>query len=61
DVLAVLPIRPKARLLFLTYSGNLVLASIADVPLVERLGKGTQVHDFTHDPAVSVVIIPYLP
>jgi len=30
------------------------------VPLVERLGKGTQIHDFTRDPAVSVVILPYM-
>lgn len=60
DVLAVLPVRPNARLLFLTYSGNLALASVAGVPVVERIGKGTQVHDFSRDPAVSVVIVPYL-
>jgi len=60
DVLAVLPIKPRAHLLFLTYSGRLVLVSLADVPLVERLGKGTQIHDFTRDPAVSVVILPYM-
>jgi len=60
DVLAVFSDKPKAELLFLTYSGRLLLIATDAVPQHERVGKGTQVHDFTHDPALSVVLLSHL-
>lgn len=57
DVLAVYPFTPHDHLLYLTYSGTLVLVPTADIPLLERLGKGTQVHDLRRDPAAAVALI----
>ena len=48
----------RAQLLFLSYSGKLTTVSAEDVPLLERLGKGTRLVDLSHDPAVAVTIIP---
>jgi DNA gyrase/topoisomerase IV subunit A len=58
DVLGIFPWEADARLLYLTYAGDLVLVPAADVPLHERATKGTQVHDFGRDPAVAVALVP---
>jgi len=60
DVLGVLPCKPQARLLYLTYSGQLALISVADIPLHERSSKGTRIHIFDRDPAVAVALVPEL-
>jgi DNA gyrase subunit A len=60
DLLAIFgspPGRGEAQLLFVTYSGKLALASAADIPLHERLGKGTLLHDLTRDPAVAATLL----
>jgi DNA gyrase/topoisomerase IV subunit A len=58
DVLAVYPYSPDDHLLYLTYSGKLALVPTADIPLLDRLGKGTRVHDLRRDPAAAVTLIP---
>jgi DNA gyrase/topoisomerase IV subunit A len=58
DVLAVYPFSPHDHLLYLTYSGALALVSTADIPLLERLGKGSKVRDLRRDPAATVTLIP---
>jgi hypothetical protein len=58
DVLAVLPYSPHDHLLYLSYGGRLRLVSTADIPLLDRLAKGTQVVDLDHDPAIGVALIP---
>ena len=60
DVLGVFPCEPQARLLYLTYSGQLALISVADIPLHERSSKGTRMHIFDRDPAVAVALVPEL-
>lgn len=57
DVLAAFPYAPDARLLYLTYSGKLHFVSVADLPLQERAGKGTQLRDMSLDPAVAVTFV----
>ncbi len=57
DVLGAFSCEPHDRLLYLTYSGKLVLASINDIPLYTRSGKGAPVHAFDRDPAVAVVLL----
>jgi len=58
DVLGAFPCEPQARLLYLTYSGKLVLVSTDNIPVYERTGKGTLVRDLGRDPAVAVARIP---
>ena len=58
DVLGTFPFDPDAQLLYLTYSGKLVLVPAADVPLHQRSSKGARVHVFDRDPAVAVTLIP---
>jgi DNA gyrase/topoisomerase IV subunit A len=58
DVLAVLTYSPHDHLLYLSYSGKLRLVSTADIPLLDRLGQGTQIVDLDHDPAIGVALIP---
>jgi len=58
DVLALLPYAPQDRLLYLTYSGRLIVVSTADIPLLDRASKGTRVHDLRRDPAAAVTLIP---
>ncbi|MDY6875595.1 MAG: DNA gyrase C-terminal beta-propeller domain-containing protein [Chloroflexota bacterium] len=58
DVLGLFPCEPQARLLYLTYSGKLVLVPTADIPLHQRSSKGTRVRDFGRDPAVAVALVP---
>ena len=58
DVLGAFPCEPQARLLYLTYSGKLVLVSTDNIPVYERTGKGTLVRDLGRDPAVAVACIP---
>jgi DNA gyrase/topoisomerase IV subunit A len=57
DVLNAFPCETPARLSYLTYSGRLVFASAADVPLYQRSEKGTRLHTFDRDPAVAVVLV----
>jgi DNA gyrase/topoisomerase IV subunit A len=60
DVLAVFGLPPeqsKAQLLFVTYTGKLAFVPAADIPLHERLGKGTLLHDLARDPAVTVTLL----
>ncbi len=56
DVLGAFPYEPQAHLLYLTYSGKLVLIPTAEIPLQQRSGKGTRVHVFDRDPAVAVAL-----
>jgi DNA gyrase subunit A len=56
DVLDAFQCDAEARLLFLTYSGKLVAASVGDIPLYTRSGKGSRVCTFDRDPAVAVVV-----
>jgi DNA gyrase/topoisomerase IV subunit A len=58
DVLAVYPFTPHDHLLYLTYSGTPALVPTADIPLLERLGRGTRIHDLRRDPAAAVALIP---
>jgi DNA gyrase/topoisomerase IV subunit A len=58
DVLGAFGCEPHDRLLYLTYSGKLVLASVGDIPLYTRSSKGAPVHAFDRDPAVAVVLVP---
>jgi DNA gyrase/topoisomerase IV subunit A len=57
DVLAVFFFSPKARLLYLTYSGKPIFVSTAEVALQDRAGKGTQMRDMSRDPAVAVALV----
>jgi hypothetical protein len=58
DVLALYPYAPQDRLLFLTCSGRLVLAPLADVPLQDRLVNGTTLSELSRDPALAAIIVP---
>jgi len=58
DTKAIFEYHPHDWLLFLTASGQLHVASTTDIPLLDRLGKGTQVCDLEHDPAIAVTLIP---
>jgi len=58
DTLATLPYIVRGKLLFLSYSGKLQVIAPTSIPLHTRLGKGTQVEDFSRDPAVGVVFVP---
>lgn len=60
DVLGAFPYESQAHLLYLTYSGKLVLVPTEDIPLQQRSGKGTRVCVFDRDPAVAVVLVPEL-
>jgi len=60
DVLAIfgsLPEHSKAQLLFVTYTGKLAFVPATDIPLHERLSKGTLLHDLARDPAVAVTLL----
>ena len=60
DVLAAFeqaPATARSELLFVTYSGSLIVAPTQPVPLHERLSKGALVHDLGRDPAVVVVLV----
>ena len=58
DALALLPFAPRGKLLFLTFSGKLVMALPDRIPIQTRLGKGTQIETLDRDPAVGVVFVP---
>jgi DNA gyrase subunit A len=61
DVLAIFGLpsaRRQSQLLFVTYTGKLALVPVADIPLHERLGRGTLLHDLSRDPAVAVTLLP---
>lgn len=58
DALAVFPYVPGDALLFATFSGRMVMVGTDDVPLVDRLGKGTQVCDLDQDTALAVAVVP---
>ncbi len=60
DVLGAFPCESEGHLLYLTYSGKLVLVPTVDVPLQQRTGKGVQVRAFDRDPAVAVTFVPEL-
>jgi DNA gyrase/topoisomerase IV subunit A len=47
----------EPELVFMTYSGNLVFVPTMDIPLHERLGKGTLLHDLSRDPAIAVTLV----
>jgi DNA gyrase/topoisomerase IV subunit A len=57
DVLAAFPYSASARLLYLTYAGKLAFVSVRDLPLQERVGKGTPLRDMSRDPAVAVALV----
>jgi DNA gyrase/topoisomerase IV subunit A len=57
DVLGAFVCETEAQLLYLTYSGKLVLAPTADIPLYQRSDKGMRVHVFGRDPAVAVALV----
>jgi topoisomerase-4 subunit A len=57
DVLNAFSCEPEDRLLYLTYSGKLVLASVGDIPLYTRSSKGAPVYAFDRDPAVAVMLV----
>jgi len=63
DVLAAFPYPAgdggrKTSLLCLTFSGQLALFPLAEVPLQERAGRGTPLCDMRRDPAVAATLIP---
>jgi len=58
DVLGAFPYARRGKLLYLTYSGKFVAIETAGIPLLERVGKGTQTHDLSRDPAVAVTFAP---
>jgi DNA gyrase/topoisomerase IV subunit A len=58
DVLGAFCCEPQDRLLYLTYSGKVVFASVGDIPLYTRSSKGARVYAFDRDPAVAVVLVP---
>ena len=58
DALAVFPYDPQGQILYLTYSGELVLIPAEQVPLHLRAGKGNQMRDLDRDPAVVATLIP---
>jgi DNA gyrase/topoisomerase IV subunit A len=47
----------EPELVFVTYSGNLIFVPTTDIPLHERLGKGTLLRDLGRDPAIAVTLI----
>jgi len=57
DVLGAFCCAPEDRLLYLTYSGKAVFASVSDIPLYTRSSKGARVVVFDRDPAVAVVLV----
>jgi hypothetical protein len=61
DVLGAFVHEPQSRLLYVTYSGRLVLASTDRAPLLARSGKGVQVCALDRDPAVAVAPVPASP
>lgn len=58
DVLAAFPYEASQRLLFITYSGSVIIEPLRDVPLAPRSAKGLVLHDLSRDPAVAVVLLP---
>ena len=56
-MLSAFPYVPETRLLWLTYAGNLVLVSVEDLPLQQRVGKGTLMHDLRRDPAAAAILV----
>jgi DNA gyrase/topoisomerase IV subunit A len=57
DVLGTFCCKPEDRLLYLTYSGKAVFASVSDIPLYTRSSKGARVYAFDRDPAVAVTLV----
>jgi DNA gyrase/topoisomerase IV subunit A len=60
DVLAVIPCASEADLLFLSSSGILTSAPVADLSLEQRASRGTPLLDLSRDPALAVVWVPSL-
>jgi DNA gyrase/topoisomerase IV subunit A len=56
DVLGAFCCTSEDKLLYLTYSGKAVFASVSDIPLYTRSSKGARVYAFDRDPAVAVVM-----
>jgi DNA gyrase/topoisomerase IV subunit A len=59
DVLAVFPYARQDSLLFLTMSGRLVLVGTDSLTVQDRLGRGQELCDLEHDPAVAVALVPH--
>jgi DNA gyrase subunit A len=57
DVLGAFCCTPEDKLLYLTYSGKVIFASVGDIPLYTRSSKGARVYAFDRDPAVAVVMV----
>jgi DNA gyrase/topoisomerase IV subunit A len=57
DVLGAFCCTPEDKLLYLTYSGKAVFASVSDIPLYTRSSKGARVYAFDRDPAVAVTLV----
>jgi len=58
DVLAVFPFDAGQHLLYITYSGKVVIEPLRDVPLAARSTKGHLLHELSHDPAIAVALLP---
>jgi DNA gyrase/topoisomerase IV subunit A len=59
DVLAAFDLEQATtapELLFMTYSGKLVIGSTSAIPLHERMSKGTRLEDLDRDPAIGVTL-----
>lgn len=59
DVMAVFPYVGQDSLLFLTTSGRLVLVGTGALTVQDRLGRGDELCDLEHDPAVAVALVPH--
>jgi DNA gyrase/topoisomerase IV subunit A len=57
DVLGAFCCTPEDKLLYLTYSGKAIFASVSDIPLYTRSSKGARVVAFDRDPAVAVTLV----
>ena len=57
DVLGAFCCALEDKLLYLTYSGKAIFASVSDIPLYTRSSKGARVYAFDRDPAVAVMLV----
>jgi DNA gyrase/topoisomerase IV subunit A len=58
DVIAAFPYGRQDGLLFATMGGRLVLVGTGGVATQDRLGRGEELADLEHDPAVAVALVP---
>ncbi len=58
DVLGAFPYTGQDSVLFLTFSGKLVLVGTGGMTPQDRLGRGQELCDLERDPAVAVALVP---